>query len=234
MSVRRFSLFVFPLFLLACFFFFFLKRLEGMLDDMRVLQSEQTTQISAMEERFRQLAGRIEEIEYIQNRRVGGDLAELKKDIHKITSRVPPPPIVPANELESDEVLVTRWDQNFKPIGKKVLELVRLGRFREAQPYLNEALETAEGNPAYTPTLLFWQGVIGDGIGDNKLALKSYAELIAREPQHPRAPLAMLRQASVFIRLGDSEIAKVTLQKLMKDYPKSEYRARAQEKLKDL
>lgn len=227
-----------------CFFLFVLvgcgsskdiNRLEGMLNDMRVLQSEQNTQISALEERFRQLAGRIEEVEYIQNRRVGGDLAKLKKDIHKITSRVPPPPIVPVNELESDEVAVDSWDATFKPIGKKVLELIRLGRYRDAMPYISEGLDMiGEEARDYAPVLLFWRGVAADGVGDNKLALQSYSEILARDPRNPRAAFALLRQASVFVRLGDSDTAKVTLQKLIKDYPKSEYRARAQEKIRDL
>ena len=48
-----------------------------------------------------------------------------------------------------------------------------------------------------------------DGLGDNRRALAAYGEMIADYPKHPRASLALLRQGSVFIRLGDVNTARL-------------------------
>ena len=51
---------------------------------------------------------------------------------------------------------------------------------------------------------------------------------------HKRAPMALYNQALVFLRFKDKEAAKMSLQKLVNDYPNSDYKEKAQKKLKDI
>jgi TolA-binding protein len=57
--------------------------------------------------------------------------------------------------------------------------------------------------------------------------------VLAKFPKSGRAPLALLRQGSLMIRLGDAKTAKVVFKKLVADYPKSAEASRARERLKE-
>ena len=46
--------------------------------------------------------------------------------------------------------------------------------------------------------------------------------------------MALYNQALVFLRFKDKEAAKMSLQKLVNDYPNSDYKEKAQKKLKDI
>jgi TolA-binding protein len=81
---------------------------------------------------------------------------------------------------------------------------------------------------------LFWEGVAFDGLHDDRQALRAYAEVVSRYPKSQRAPSSLLRQASVLVRLGDPKAARLSLQKLLDDYPRAPEAAIAKDKLRDL
>lgn len=213
-----------------------ISRLEKTTSDLRSYQAEQTTQIESVRAELRQLTGRIDELEYSQSKKVGSDISDLKRDLSIVKSRVPPPPIVPAAELSDDEDMVRTLPDDISGRFLNGLTKLRDGSFNEAQSFFQEALDVSDSNHQgqWSPSLIFWLGVSADGLGDNKGALQRYHAVVSRFPKHPRAPLALLREGSVFIRLRDSTTAKLTFKKLMAEYPKSPLAAVAKERLKDL
>jgi TolA-binding protein len=58
--------------------------------------------------------------------------------------------------------------------------------------------------------------------------------LIKSYPKSPYVPEALLRQASLFLALKDTGSAKLILEKLIKEYPKSDQAQTARKKMKSL
>ena len=210
-----------------------ISRLESGLNDVRGFQAEQTAKVSALESQLRELSGKFEELEYGQRERVGTALNALKNDVSNLRQRVPPPPIVPAEALEEDEASLAQWPAEIAAPFGDALQMIRLGDFRRALAPLDEASTLSSGTE-WGALILFWTAVSFDGLNENDRALQNYHEMVTRYRKHSRVPLALLRQASVFIRMGDTKTARLTLNKLIADYPRSAEAAKAKERLKDL
>lgn len=210
-----------------------IKRMERSITDIRAFQSEQTETISSLDRQVRSLSGKIEELEYSQNKRLSGDLTALKDDISSIRRRVPPPAGVPVNELELDEVWGKSLTGETGTLFLDALQRLREGKFADALPLLQNAVEQTEGTDR-APVVLFWMGVAYEGLQDDKGALRAYSEVISRFPRSQRASASLFRQAEVLARFGDRKTAALSLQKLLEDYPRSPEVARAKERLKEL
>lgn len=209
---------------------------------MRKIQAEHTVQLSSMQDQVSRLTGKLEELEYGQRSRFSGAPSSVPGAISPAPGELivlpsnqlqPPPPIVPVQALEQDEASVRGATEEAPRRFAEGLAKVRQGRFEDAIPLLQEAVNLSYGSDG-SAHALFWLGVAGDGLGDNKRALAAYSELVTKFPKSKRTPLALLRQASVFIRLNDSRTAKLTLQKLIAEFPKSAEAQQAKTKLKDL
>ncbi len=200
---------------------------------MRALNASQTTQLAALEVQLRQLIGRVEELEHSQNTQLSADLSNLKTDLSNLKRRVPPPPIVPAAALDEDEANVSSWPPEVAgPLGDG-LEMLRTGSYTGSLQKFALAYDAGRGGDVAALTQ-FWSGVAYDGLGSNKEALGAYHDMTTRFPKHPRVPLALLRQGSVLVRLGDSKTAALIFKKLISQYPKSAEAERAKERLKDV
>ncbi len=209
-------------------------RIESSIQDIRAFQAEQTSRITALETRLREVTGQVEEVTYSQtSKNVTGDLESLRKDLSTIRRRVPPPPIVPVLALETDEVLVTKLPAEISRLFSNALLRIREGNFNEALPLLTEAEALSSGRE-WAPNLVFWNAVAHDGLADLKRALGEYHRMVQEYPKHPRSALALLRQASVFVRLHDTDTARLTLRKLMQEFPGTSEATQAKERLKKL
>ncbi|MBN8551192.1 MAG: tetratricopeptide repeat protein [Deltaproteobacteria bacterium] len=209
------------------------ERVTSSLNDIRSLQATQTTQIAALENQMRQLVGRLEELEHSQNSRLDTDLSALKSDLSNLQRRVPPPAIVPAAALDEDEASVSKLPEDMvAPMGEGFRAL-RLGSYQEAVSHFKEAYDYSYGKE---PSALagFWLGVAYDGLGNSREALGAYHGVASRFPKNRRTPLALLRQGSVLVRMGDSKTAALTFKKIIAEFPKSSEAERAKERLKDL
>lgn len=204
--------------------------LRRSMEDLRSVQADQSTRIDALENRVRSLSGHLEEVKYSQDYQLEGDVSSLKKDISSLRRRVPPPPIVPVMALEADEVLAPQLPAEHARLFSNALVRVREGNFREALPILSQIEDRARGQE-WLPYVLFWKGVCYDAIGDNKGALASYNAILAGYPKSGRTPLALLRQASVFVRLRDTSSARLVLQKLIAEFPGTTEARQAKERL---
>ncbi|NDC38194.1 MAG: hypothetical protein EBZ48_09095 [Proteobacteria bacterium] len=208
-------------------------RLSASLADLRSSQAEQLADLGSLKSDVRQLSGRLDELDHSQRVGLGSDLNAVRQDLNALKSRVPPPPIVPAEALDEDQNRVADLPQIVSAKFESALQNLREGRFSVAQGLLEESLDGVYGTAA-APMVLFWLGVSEEGMNQNEKAVKHYAEIITRYPKYRRTALAHLRQASVLQRLGDKKTASLTLKKLIAEFPKSAEAARAKERLKEL
>ena len=201
--------------------------------DLRSSQAEQLADLGALRSDMRQLSGRLDELEHSQKMGLGSDLNAVRQDLNALKTRVPPPAIIPADALDDDQGRAVDLPQGVGGKFESALQNLREGQYVVAQGLLEESLDGVFGTSA-APMVLFWLGVAEEGMNQNEKAVKHYAEIITRYPKYRRTPLALLRQASVLIRLGDKKTASLSLKKLIADFPKSTEAARAKERLKDL
>ena len=209
-----------------------ISQLERSQDEMRRRQADLTNDLAALNESVRALSGRLEELEYQQRARVGTDLNTMREEISSLKRRVPPPAMVPVDALEADEALAGKLGG---PVGEALTEvvgLIRSGSYSAVLATVEKGLSDGYGQEG-AAQLLFWKAVAFDGLTDNRKAIVAYNELITAFPKHDRTALGLLRIASVFIRMGDSRTAKLTLEKLVKDFPKSSEASTAKMRLKD-
>lgn len=208
-------------------------KMEQSLNSMRTIQASHTSDIEVLQSDVRSLTGRLDETEHYQEQRIGKEVLGLREDISNLKTRVPPPAIVPSAALESDESFLQTLNSSASRLVLDSLVFLREAKYREAEALLANGLEYGAQDPAYAYAI-FWNGVAADGRGDNTAALRGYNELAVQFPKHPRTPLALLRQADVFVRLRDRNAASFALKKLIADYPKSTEAGTARQKLADL
>jgi len=87
------------------------------------------------------------------------------------------------------------------------------------------------GQSGYAASALFWLGNAQYATRDYKEAMINFRSLIAREPEHLRAPEAVLSIANCQIELKDAKGARKTLEDLIKAYPQSEAAVAAKDRL---
>lgn len=83
----------------------------------------------------------------------------------------------------------------------------------------------------YVVPALFWLGNAQYATRDYKEAIRNFGVLLAKSPEHPRAPEAMLSIANCQLELKDLKSARKTLEDLAKAYPQSEAANAARERL---
>lgn len=113
------------------------------------------------------------------------------------------------------------------------LAVFRKGDFSAAQTVFLDFLKRYPKS-GYAPSALFWLGNAQYATRDYKEAIINFRALIAREPDHLRAPEAVLSIANCQIDLKDTRGARKTLDDLIKAYPQSEAAVAAKERLSRL
>ena len=79
-----------------------------------------------------------------------------------------------------------------------------------------------------------WKAISFEGLGDYRAAIAVYHELIGKFSKDDRSSASLLRLAALFLRVGDMKTARITLQKLIADFPKSSAADLARERLKHI
>ena len=205
-----------------------LSRLEDDVADLRRFQAEQTTEISSIQTRLRQVSGKVEEVQYGSQLAHGGVKIAPPQD-----ARPPVPRGVPEAELLADEGLSQKLPPPVSRPFNQALATIRRGDYRAALPLLRQALDY-NYDEKVVANLLFWVGVANDGIRQYRDALAAYHDIVSRYPKHVRAPQTLLRQAEVFVQLKDKPTARLTLKKLVAEHPKTKEASLARQRLKRL
>ncbi|MCB0329737.1 MAG: tetratricopeptide repeat protein [Bdellovibrionales bacterium] len=208
-------------------------RIERGLEDSRKVQAELIARLDSLENQARSVTGKVEELQYSQNYQIGGDVDSLKQDLSRLQRRIPPPALVPLLALEEDEAAVEAFPPEAARLFANELTRMRTGNYRDALPGLRSLADSLAPDDLRARAR-FWAGIAEEGVGNNADALRAYHSLAQTFPTHPRIPLALLRQSSVFVRLKDLNTAKLTLQKLIAQFPNTPEATDAKEKLKRL
>ena len=164
------------------------------------------------------------------NEQLSRDLAETQRQQKDVVQGVD-------NRLRQFEPVKVSLDgREFtaEPAEKRDFEaallVFRKGDFAAAQPLFIDFLRRY-AQSGYGPSALFWLGNAQYATRDYKEAMINFRSLIAREPEHLRAPEAVLSIANCQIELKDTKGARKTLDDLIKAYPQSEAAAAAKDRL---
>lgn len=113
------------------------------------------------------------------------------------------------------------------------LAALRKGDFVAAQAGF-VALIKQYPQSGYRSSALFWLGNAQYASRNYKEAIVNFRALVAADPQHLRAPEALLSTANCQVELKDARSARRTLEDLLKAYPQSEAASVAKERITKL
>lgn len=110
------------------------------------------------------------------------------------------------------------------------LAVLRKGEFAPAQTAFTNFLKRYPQS-GYKAPALFWLGNAQYALRNYRDALVNFRALVAADPEHVRAPEAVLAVANCQVELKDVKAARKTLEDLLKAYPQSEAASVAKERL---
>lgn len=110
------------------------------------------------------------------------------------------------------------------------LAVLRKGEFAPAQAAFTNFLKRYPQS-GYKAPALFWLGNAQYALRNYRDALVNFRALVAADPEHMRAPEAVLAVANCQVELKDVKAARRTLEDLLKAYPQSEAASVAKERL---
>lgn len=113
------------------------------------------------------------------------------------------------------------------------LAILRTGDFAAAQTGFG-AFTKRYPQSGYKSSALFWLGNAQYALRDYREAVVNFRALVATEPDHLRAPEALLSMANCQVELKDVKSARQTLGNLVKAYPQSEAATVAKDRLTKL
>lgn len=111
--------------------------------------------------------------------------------------------------------------------------IFRAGDFVKSQKALFDFIQRYPGS-GYSASALYWLGNAQYSNRDYKEAIINFRSMISKNPDHMRAPEALLSISNCQLEMKDAKAAKKTLEELMKVYPKSEAAFAGVERLRTL
>ena len=208
------------------------------------INSENSNRLLEIESRLFEITKRLEELEYVKfkelekSNSIPNENKEIVKTIQESPRLAPaikpvPSSIIPQELLIKDKDLASKMNTDAGIVFLQALTAIEEANYTNVQALINEAYDLNYRKPD-SAKILFWKGILYELDNDNKKAIGVYAEIVNKYSKDVRSREALLRQASVFIRLKEKELAKVTLQKLIADYPGSQEAKKAKTRLSDL
>ncbi|WP_397406428.1 tol-pal system protein YbgF [Polaromonas sp.] len=165
-----------------------------------------------------------------QDEQFGRELAEvqrmqkdLSQGVNDRLSRFEPSKVsVDGREFVADPAEKQEFDA--------ALAVLRKGEFAPAQAAFTNFLKRYPQS-GYKAPALFWLGNAQYALRNYRDALVNFRALVAADPEHVRAPEAVLAVANCQVELKDVKAARKTLEDLIKAYPQSEAASVAKERL---
>jgi len=140
-------------------------------------------------------------------------------------------------KVEPAKVSLDGRDFEAEPAEKQEFEAalanLRKGDFAAAQAAYTAFLKRYPQS-GYKSSSFFWLGNAQYALRDYKSAAGNFRLLATSDPQHPRAPEALLSMANCQIELKDTKAARKTLEDIVIAYPQSEAASAAKERLAKL
>ncbi len=165
-----------------------------------------------------------------QNEKLARDVADVQRSQKDIAQGVDDR----LRKFEPGKVTVDGKEFLAEPAEKQEFETalatLRKGDFAAAQTSF-AAFMKRYPQTGYKSSALFWLGNAQYALRNYRDAVTNFRELVASEPNHLRAPEALLSLANSQVELKDAKSARKTLEELVKTYPQSEAAAVAKERL---
>lgn len=137
-------------------------------------------------------------------------------------------------QFEPVKVTIDGREFMVEPVEKRdfeaALAIFRKGDFSAAQTSFLDFLKRFPTSGYWTSSM-FWLGNAQYATRNYKEAIVNFSALVAKSPEHLRAPESMLSISNCQIEIKESRTAKKTLENLIKSYPQSEAAVAAKERL---
>ncbi|MGH8846995.1 MAG: tol-pal system protein YbgF [Polaromonas sp.] len=181
-----------------------------------------SSQIEALRSEVANMRGQNEQLA-----RVVADMQRHQKDLTQgVDERL--------RKFEPGKVTVDGKEFVAEPAEKQEFEaalaVLRKGDFSAAQTSF-QAFMKRYPQSGYKSSALFWLGNAQYALRNYRDAVANFRALAAAEPDHMRAPEALLSMANSQVELKDVKAARKTLEDLVKAYPQSEAASVAKERL---
>lgn len=141
------------------------------------------------------------------------------------------------SRFEPSKVSVDGREFTAEPAEKQeyeaALAVLRKGEFAPAQTAFSNFLKRYPQS-GYKAPALFWLGNAQYALRNYRDAMVNFRALVAADPEHLRAPEAVLAVANCQVELKDIKGARKTLEDLLKAYPQSEAASVAKERVAKL
>lgn len=168
-----------------------------------------------------------------QNEQLARSVADMQRNQKDLTQGVDER----LRKFEPGKVSVDGKEFVAEPAEKQefdaALAVLRKGDFAAAQTSFVAFLKRYP-QTGYRSSSLFWLGNAQYALRNYKDAVSNFRTLVTTEPDHLRAPDALLSMANSQIELKDTKAARKALEDLVKTYPQSEAAAVGKERLSKL
>ena len=202
-------------------------------DTLSKAQFELVNQIQALREDNARLQGQVETLNYeleSTKKRQQDFYIDLDGRLRKLE-----PQLAPAGEARPSEdggAKKTATDPAAEARDyEAALNLFKANKIKESATALDAFVKTYPDS-TLTPNAQYWLGNAHYSLRDCKKAIDAQRVVLAKWPQHPKAPDALLNIATCQQELGDAKGAKVTTDTLFAKYPDSTAAAAAKKRTK--
>lgn len=205
------------------------RQMKSDLDDLRSIQAEHTADLNTIRQELREVSGKVEELQYVAM----GRTKELERTLNRLGSRVPPPPGVPEKLLNSDEEQIASLTGPAADTYKRGLNQLRAGDFEGGRETFSRFVQDNPGT-AFTDNALFWLGICYGKLGQYDRAVVAFSDVFQSYPAENMVPASLYHLSETFVKMGSIQDAKLTLQKLIDEHPKSSFNRKARNRLREL
>lgn len=168
-----------------------------------------------------------------QNENLARNVAEMQRTQKDLTTGVDER----LRKFEPGKVTVDGKEFVAEPAERQEFEAalatLRKGDFAAAQTSFLAFMKRYP-QTGYRASALFWLGNAQYALRNYRDAVTNFRSLVTAEPDHMRAPEAMLSLANCQVELKDMKSARKTLEDLVKAYPQAEAASVAKERLAKL
>lgn len=206
-----------------------LDRLEAQIRDIRSTQADHSSSIDELRAGINQLSGKVEETRYT----AVGKAQELESKLQRFGSRVPPPSGVPVELLEDDEKKISRNSGAAADLFRQGLGLLRSGDLEGAKSIFEQFL-SENPDTTYSDNALFWIAICQSKLGQSDRAIVSYSDVVKKFPAEDRAAASLYSLGEEFVKMQSTNDAVLSFQKLVDDYPRSEFAGKSRARLAEL
>jgi tol-pal system protein YbgF len=203
------------------------------IDTLTKAQLDLANQIQALREENARLRGQVETLNYeleSSKKRQQDFYIDLDGRLRKLETLPAAPAAAdgttPATEAKpaSDPAAEAREYES-------ALNLFKANKIKDAATAF-EAFTIAHPDSSLAPNAQYWLGNAHYALRDCKKAIEAHRVVVAKWPQHAKAPDALINIATCQQEQGEAKAAKATLESVLDKYPDSLAAATAKQRLK--